>query len=575
MVFQLNSSIFNRQVLPLLGPVDLQSVVMTCGDGNSLSLDFRTSQFDGSCYYFSQWQYPVVLTITYVDRQTTETKVATYDIWSLQFVSEIAISVQDGTITQGAGELVAGKAPRKITFDASAVFRDLWLPDYRIVWDVDGDGKNDGENVSDITRIYNQPQLYNVVVRFPGVNTFAYTFPLRIEQPNVPICILTATQLQWTSYRIQADLTGRVARIDGYDFSIIDVSNGRAVVWSEKSVTNAVDYVFPGQGTYAVKLDFITSDGRQGSCESQNIAVGQADFAIQYDILYKSPAEPKFTKVDPTTPVSLQWSTLTVQELPTIVQLHITDIQPVSASATVSVFFNDVAILSSDNKTFEMRVNSKEWNTIKIVVDDPVRSARTEQQISVDVQQAPVVGKLEIRPDTVWNDPFVVTFDASTTLLNDPSDEIVYFSWDFGDGIVKPNVSQSVITHTYNYDYDNENGIFKPSVDITTKKWRSITIRPSTDIIVKKAVQEVLIRIDSHPAQIARIGDTVEFWLDVTGLPTSINRDFGNGNILSLPGRQWVNVTQVFTENKDYTIKVTVEYENQPSVEGKIVLKVQ
>lgn len=54
MVFQLNSAIFNRQVLPTLGAVDLQSVVMTCGDGNQLSLNFATAQFDGSCYYSSQ-----------------------------------------------------------------------------------------------------------------------------------------------------------------------------------------------------------------------------------------------------------------------------------------------------------------------------------------------------------------------------------------------------------------------------------------------------------------------------------------------------------------------------------------
>jgi len=114
----------------------------------------------------------------------------------LPFVSEIVVSVQDGDIVPGVGELVAGKAPRKITWDASAVFRDLALPDYRIVWDVDGDGENDAENVSDVTWIYNEPKLYNVVVRFPGINTFAYSFPLRIEQPDVPICILSATQIQ-------------------------------------------------------------------------------------------------------------------------------------------------------------------------------------------------------------------------------------------------------------------------------------------------------------------------------------------------------------------------------------------
>lgn len=70
------------------------------------------------------------------------------------------------------------------------------MPDYRIVWDVDGDGKNDAENVSDITWIYNEPKRYDVVVRFPGINTFAYMFPLRIEQPDVPICILSVTQIQ-------------------------------------------------------------------------------------------------------------------------------------------------------------------------------------------------------------------------------------------------------------------------------------------------------------------------------------------------------------------------------------------
>lgn len=38
MVFQLNAAIFNRQVLPTLGPVELQSVTMTCGNGTTLPL---------------------------------------------------------------------------------------------------------------------------------------------------------------------------------------------------------------------------------------------------------------------------------------------------------------------------------------------------------------------------------------------------------------------------------------------------------------------------------------------------------------------------------------------------------
>lgn len=574
MVFQINGPVFNRQVAPTLGPVDIQTVTMTCGNGTTLTMNANGS-FDGSCTYFNKGEYPITLSVTHVNRQTTETLTNTYEMWSLPFVSEIAVSVQDGEVISGVGELVAGKAPRKITWDASAVFRDLGLPDYRIVWDMDGDGKNDAENVSDITWIYNEPKLYNVVVRFPGINTFAYTFPLRIEQPDVPICILSATQIQWTNYRIQAEMTWRTARIDAYSFSVLDITDNRTVVGTQQSSTNTIDYNFPGQGLYAIKLDFVTSDGRPWSCESQNLPIGQADFSINYDIFYRAPSDASWNKVDETTPVIFDGKTLTIQELPTVVQIRIADIQPISATANTALFFNGAAILASNDNIFELRVNKREDNTIKIVVDDPVRSAKTEQDISVIIDQAPVVGKLVIRPDTVGNDPFTVTFDASTTVLSDSSDEIVYFSWNFGDWIVKPNVSQSVIVHTYKYNYETENGVFKPSVEILTKKWRSITIRPSDDIIVKKAVDEVVIRVDSHPAQVAKIGDTVEFALDISGLPEKIVWDFGDGNTLEFPGRQWVSASHVFVENKDYSVKAIVTYENQPSIEWRIVLKVQ
>jgi PKD repeat protein len=42
---------------------------------------------------------------------------------------------------------------------------------------------------------------------------------------------------------------------------------------------------------------------------------------------------------------------------------------------------------------------------------------------------------------TVGFDPLIVEFDASVTKLNDPSDEVVYFTWDFGDGEIRKNTS--------------------------------------------------------------------------------------------------------------------------------------
>jgi hypothetical protein len=574
MVFQLNGALFNRQVAPLLWPVDIQSITMTCGNGTTLTMA-PNAQFDGSCYYFNKWDYPLVLTVTHINRQTLETRSNTYEIGNLNFVSEIAVRVQDGTITRWQGELVAGRAPAKVTWDASAVFRDLGLPEYRVVWDIDGDGQVDAENVSDITWIYNEPKVYNISIRFPGINTFAYAFPLRIEQPDVPICILSVSQIQWTNYRIQADMTGRTARIDAYSFSVLDIADNRRVVGTQRATTNTIDYTFPGQWLYAVKLDFVTSDGRQGICESLNISVGQADFSVNYDMYFRSATDPRFIKVAPSTSVYFSEQWLVIGELPTILQVRIADIQPMSASADVSVFFNDVAILSSDDKIFEFRVNQRDGNRFRIVVDDPIRSANTVIDVPIVVEQAPVVGRLLIRPDTVGSDPFSVTLDASTTILNDTDDEIVYFTWNFGDGTVRTNLSQSVITHTYRYDYENDVGVFQPFVQILTKKWRSIVMKLDTDILVKKAVDEIVIRVDSHPAQFSRVWERVEFSLEISGLPQRIIWDFANGTTIEFPWRQGTSVSHVFTQNGNYTVKAIVEYENQPRVEGTIVLRVQ
>ena len=86
MVFALNSPVFTRQILPTLGTVvDIQSIVMSCGNDQTLSLITDTALFDGSCQYFTKWSYPIVVTVTYTDRQTAETKTISYDIGALQF----------------------------------------------------------------------------------------------------------------------------------------------------------------------------------------------------------------------------------------------------------------------------------------------------------------------------------------------------------------------------------------------------------------------------------------------------------------------------------------------------------
>jgi len=162
---------------------------------------------------------------------------------------------------------------------------------------------------------------------------------------------------------------------------------------------------------------------------------------------------------------------LIVTEIPTVLRLRINQVIPNPPGISKRVFFNDRAVISSDGTTFEFTVTEADTNTILLVVEDPNNGNKTEISLPVRVDREDIIGVLLIRPDTVGTDPFEVTFDASTTILNDPTDEIVSFSWDFGDGTEpKIDFSESIITHTYRYDTKNENGTFTPVVTIKTKK---------------------------------------------------------------------------------------------------------
>jgi len=166
--------------------------------------------------------------------------------------------------------------------------------------------------------------------------------------------------------------------------------------------------------------------------------------------------------------------------------------------------------------------------------------AKTQITIPIRVNRADIIGKIIVTPDTVGTDPFTVKFDASTTVVNDTGDELVSFTWDFGDGTgsIKKDFSEAIINHTYRYDTVNNNGKYHPILTIKTKKGREISVSPVNDIIVKRANQTLNITIPEYPAQQANVGDRVGFAIEFNGLPSEIRRDFGDGKTLTCNTRQ-------------------------------------
>ena len=98
---------------------------------------------------------------------------------------------------------------------------------------------------------------------------------------------------------------------------------------------------------------------------------------------------------------------------------------------------------------------------------------------------------------------------------------------------------------------------------------------PDNDIIVKRANQTLTITIPDYPAQQANVGDRVALSIEFNGLPSDIRRDFGDGKTLTCNTRQECGTTNhVYDTAGTYLIRAAVSYQDQPTIDGTIVLKI-
>jgi len=576
MVFALNGQVFNTQVLMPLGPIDTAQlgIKLDCGNGQTLPLNLNNLQFEGSCLYKDKWGYQQVLQVDYVNAQTQEKLKTQVNAGIINLVSSLKIITSASVADNASWEINVGKIPSKVTFDATEVFADLGLTNYVITRDVDDDGVIDREDDTEFSFIYKKAQVYNVNFRIPALNDLAYTFPIRVEPSDVPICEIKATELKWMDYSMEVSFIDNNEIITDYAFSILDLNNGGKQIDTLSIKNNLLSYSFPWKGVYAVAVTFLTDEGKKWSCESQNIEVGSSDFGITYSLKYKAPSNPQFTTPATSGTVSFANNILFLNEIPTIVQVQIDSISPQTATLQKKVLVNGEQKLSIDEKTYEINIEDSEEHIVQIIAEDTNRGMKSEETFTIKIKRDDIVGKLLIKPDTVGTDPFEVQFDASTTVVNDPTDEIVYFSWDFGDGEIKKDVSQAIIAHTYRYNYDEDNGTYKPSVTLRTKKGREVILTSENDIIVKKEIKTFAINIDSHPTQQARVWDMISLSLSLDTLPQKIVWDFGDGNTLECKERECVETTKIYNTPGEYKISVQIIDEKAPMTDAMVTLKV-
>lgn len=554
--------------------------------------------FDGRCLYWQEWTYSYWLEIVYKNNRNNEVKKKTLTFGTaLEFKSEVSIYLTTTKTSSSSNktvkilptnwEFLLWQAPSRLTIDSTEIFRDFWLEEYHVIWDMDEDYDTDRTDQVNFNYSYLVPKVYYPSYKFPDLSDFIYTFPVRVEQSDRPVCYIKLSKYEWTTkFNIFSDFIdpADATKISSYNYTIKNVWS-KKVYKTLKNQPQEIIFQFPEQWSYSVILDYVTVDGRQWQCESDIVYMEKETFDIQYALLAKNADTWKFKELCNSKSTDYNWcKQVKLSTVPQSYQLQIKSVSPSSNTLKRVVSLNGTSLLNENNTyTFEI---PEEWvYDLVVTVSDPGKWMSEEyRNIRFTAKKDDIVGIMTITSSekdpnerkivTEWFEPLTVIIDASKTEVNIEWDEIIYFTWDFGDGEVKKNLQNWVVAHTYNYDYARENWIFQPVVKIKTRTWIEKTIYwPKLN--VKKWLINIDISSTSHPSKQAQVWKDVSFSAEFDWLPEKMIWDFGDGSDpITCRWRTCTEVSHTFEETGLFSIKLSLEFDAVQQVDGTMDFKV-
>lgn len=544
--------------------------------------------FQWTCFYTQKWEYPLTLYVTYWDwvnfKEDAIPLWRTVIIWSaitLKASKNKKVEVWDN-------QYISGPLPVEIEFDASEVFEDFHQKEYRVKWYWTHKDKMDSTINEDMqtpdkidsklfSQTYTEWRVFYPAFSFPWISNIVYTFPLLIRQSDIPECDITLTEEKVNQYKIDAVFyDNKESLVSDYTFSIMDLTTRQVIEEIRKSDERwlSFSYNFPWEWWYIVSLNYITTDNKKWSCSKEETLKWSSTFAVTYDF---SEAKSKALSYEKMNTVSIMKNkVIPLSEVPIKLKLGISKVEPKTQNTKINVFFDDLPKVANAANEYLFDINDNYDHTIKIQISDKVRWLEYEEELKTKIVLDDIQPILLIKWESVWYEPFLVTLDASSSKLNDSSDTIAYFSWDFWDWETQEKSSYWVVNHQYHFNYRNNNWIFTPKVTVFTQKWRKQTVSADQSIVVRKQLTSLDIYSNSHPTQEAKVWDSVKFQLDFSWLPEKIYWDFWDwSEQTQCDWRMCSEMTKIWTSAWTYKIKVVVEFEDGQTTEKTLEFRVR
>lgn len=539
----------------------------------------QTIIFPKPCFYTKKGEYKVTLLYTYFDKARQVKKDDTLEVATVKIGAEIILK-NDGIVLKtndDKDELLAWDSPARIVFDAKKVFSDLGLVENEIIWNIDWIADDpQKENKTFFSHNFNEGKLYRIYYRLPGTAfpTYYYSFPLRTLQSDVPICTIVSDRNDNGSYTFRAEWPNGGSDIENLKFEVYNLNQER-IVQTSPTQNWVFTYSFTDNQQYQINLLYNTLDKKKWICSSSIINEASEAYSVKASLKWQAPNTNWFKSFTASGDMTLSNNVIISNLAPFDLQVTLDSISPALPRGTsINVELDGKKLDATKANVFSTRVFGPKEQTLKLFIDDKKwNTVEKTWTISFDIPS--LIG--ELKADKVTgNDPFNVQFDASTITATEDGDEIIYYTWDFGDGDIKKNITQSNLTHLYSFNTATQEWIYNPKVTVQTKKWFSKTFTLATPISVTRRTTQAMISSTSHPTQLASTKDTVSFTVQADGYVTAIAWDFGDGTRAEeCESRACSQVSHKFTTPWTYTVKATVQFKWLPSATNTLKIKVE
>ena len=150
-----------------------------------------------------------------------------------------------------------------------------------------------------------------------------------------------------------------------------------------KTYGMSFDYRFPGQGAYLVKMNFITAEGKTGSCKEVIRLTDKASYTVNYEISSSTPRTTNFQKLN--TQQILETKSIPLTEVPTKLKLKLTSIDPKTYDTIVRILYDGKPIVETNSDEYLFDVRDSKEHKIMIQIEDKVRGLKYQEELTTKI----------------------------------------------------------------------------------------------------------------------------------------------------------------------------------------------